>query len=359
MKAQTTTILLAVLLVGCVSTSSQKQASWRNQIDQIEALISARLSAEALPLATNALAFAKGAWGEKHRNTAISLTKVAWLARDLGLEDIARESYDRAWKIWWREVIPDEEIRLGEIHPTVADDYRRVATVFFNCGLDEHGKEAFAKHSRIMSLLACTNQVTSGDFSDWIFPSAYFYSHDRTTPESIRKYVDDMHRKYGTNDITLEIALEIPSDPFYTKPFESVSFRAPSYGPMIGEFYQERFAAESWEVIRENQFILEELNHLGWEWFRVYKKGQAMIRVRVIGTRDEEGVMWNNSSISMDFIGIEPEALLGENYTMKGTEPYDPSYHILREKEYRYYLDNRTNGWTLLPEAAPLGKESP
>ncbi len=354
MKKTLTTVLLAALLVGCVSLSSQRQASWRNQIDQIEALISERSSAEAFPLATNALAFAKDTWGEEHRNTAISLTKVAWLARDLGYEELARKSYDHAWRIWWYKIIPQDKARLGEIHPTVADDYRRVSTVFFNCGLDEHGKEAFAEHSRITTLLARTDKGTIGDFSDWIFPSACFYSHGRTTPESIGEYVEALRKKYGNDGM-----FEIPSDPFYANPFESVYFLAPSYGPLIGQFYQDRFADDSWEVIRKDQFILEELSHLGWEWFRVYKKGEALVRVRVIGTRDEEGVTWNNSSISMDFIRMKPEALLGDNYRMKGTEPYDPGYHILREKEYRYSLENRTNGWTLLPEGAPSVKESP
>lgn len=355
MTTRLTILLLAVFAAGCHSPLPGKQATWQTQISRIEALISERNSAEAFPLATNALALAERTWGEKDRNTAISLTTVAWLARDLGREELARESYNRAWKIWWHQVIPEDKKRLGETHPTVADDYRRVATVFFNCGLDEHGKEALANHSRIEALLTSTNKVTSGDFADWIFPSAYFFSHGRTTPESIREYVDELNQKYGTNSFTLEI----PSAPFYETPFDSVSFLAPSYGPLIGEFYQERFAEGQWEVVRKNQFMLEELNHLGWEWFRVYQKGNALIRVRVIGTPSEEGVTWNYSSISMDFIGIKPESLLGANYRMKGTEPYDPHYHILREKEYRYYLDNRTNGWTLLPEGALSGKESP
>ena len=104
------TVILAVTFLTSISAFSDTSNDWQRVDEEIDQLMdSDQLNpSDALSLATNNLLLAENTFGATHRNTAIALYKVGWLARASGLSILAEDSYTRCWKLWSKEIIPND-----------------------------------------------------------------------------------------------------------------------------------------------------------------------------------------------------------------------------------------------------------
>jgi tetratricopeptide (TPR) repeat protein len=143
-------LILSLLAVPGFSAQPKDESPWQQLDSKLEILISDGKADEAFPLATNALAVAEQTWGVKHRNFAISLTKVAWLYRQRGDSAQAKDAYDRVRDLWWKQIIPEDEKTGGADNLQVADDYRRAALVFVNSGMEAHAEECYENYIAIL-----------------------------------------------------------------------------------------------------------------------------------------------------------------------------------------------------------------
>lgn len=125
----------------------------------------------------------------------------------------------------------------------------------------------------------------------------------------------------------------LQSDPFLKTPgIPFITFQTFDSAQRVAKYYETRFSCNGWQKIR-GILLCEECNG-GGDWIRVYRKGDALVHIHVMGTwkRDRaelhgmaEGT-YVVRSIMFKFLGIEPENFLGTNYRGKTwRDPTRPS----------------------------------
>lgn len=202
---------------------------------------------------------------------------------------------------------------------------------------------------------SCATKTSPQDrFSHWIYPSAKFEntasvkrgqnlaSIARQLGQTEESMLEEWRRIWGATYVD-----ELLSDAFVTNSYMVISFLSPTHAPVVAHYYGEILKEENWNQTRDRPYVHEELNHTGWESFGVYEKSGSTLMVRVIGVQNEDALPWNPTSITMCFIALKPRDILGDNFRAKGTEKYDPWYHINSTQIEELSMTNRTIGSSL------------
>ncbi|HHV00299.1 MAG TPA: hypothetical protein GXX76_10660 [Bacteroidales bacterium] len=173
--------ILAAIVLAANFALADAADDWLRVDGEIEQLMESDAfnPADALSLATNNLLLAENTFGATHRNTAIALYKVAWLARQAGSHKLGNDSYTRCWKLW-EEIIPSDIESLGRIHPQVAENYRRAGVAFQNSGMDERAKECYLKYMEISEALYATSPTNDAYLSALYFMAEIYHYYEDT-----------------------------------------------------------------------------------------------------------------------------------------------------------------------------------
>ncbi len=146
---------------------------------------------------------------------------------------------------------------------------------------------------------------------------------------------------FGTNE-TERMLL----DPFHCQQYDYVRFKTFTPADQLVHYYERVFRDNGWEY--ERGLIGLEYTNSGGDAIRVYKQGNALVRLHVFGPptelkdngRDNCLGVWE---FELSFIGIKPQDLLGKKYRIKGKEIFSTSYHIAEVIRNRWMTENASN----------------
>jgi len=123
---------------------------------------------------------------------------------------------------------------------------------------------------------------------------------------------------------TLEEQKALRTDPFLTTPsLPLVTFTTFDPAERVAKYYESLFDKSGWKKIRG--ILLPEECNGGGDWIRVYRKGEALVNIHIMGPwkrqRDElRGIAdgtYVGRQIMFRFIGIKPAEFLGPDYQNK------------------------------------------
>lgn len=202
-------------------------------------------------------------------------------------------------------------------------------------------KIRFVAMAAVTLLVGCVSipePLTDG--SRFVYPHSDFVSETNVTAWAGLKsigitnhadYVRVMSKFFSNSDVfTPDERAALEKDPFLVTPdIPLVVFQTTDPAERVAKYYQVQFEADGWEPVRG--ILLVEYCNGGGDWVRVYRKGDALVHLHIVGIwrrdRDEERSMaegwFYTRSILFTFLGITPSTFLGSEY--RSTTVNDPT----------------------------------
>ena len=165
----------------------------------------------------------------------------------------------------------------------------------------------------------------------FLYPNSHFSSQTNSTFWAGSEYIGVTNHadfvRVITNflsvagQLTLKEENDIRSDPFISTPnLPHLTFTTFDPADRVARYYEKQFSNNGWQEVRGILFV--EYCNAGGDWIRVYRKGEALIHIHIVGRwkRDKyelrglkEG-SYVSRLIVFRFVGIEPTAFLGSDY---------------------------------------------
>ena len=193
----------------------------------------------------------------------------------------------------------------------------------------------------MLILVGCqTQQPGSQTHSPYLYPDSSFVEErtttvfddlDRTIGHPVtRKEIHDWYaRAGGMTETEWQKSL---NDPFHIEKHSYLVFGLiPSRitAKEIAEYYEPLLDRDGWRPFRA---ALPTESTMGSDWIRAYKRDHQLLEIHISGPWEESQTRrasadFRATEIRFRLLGLDPTTLFGNDYRLKGKEPYQEQYH--------------------------------